>query len=397
MRSTGVKRYNGETRATVWYNEHSVVLFCHTRQISNSILMIAAGAKGAAVLLATMLRHIPRPLLYIAGLVVTGVVLGKWIFPYTAPFVIALFLAMIIEPVVGFLQGKVRIPRGLTTFIVLLLLFIIVAVVGVSFLVRAFAELQDFALSAQASAIFDPSRFQRWLESYQALQEYVPANFAQVIQEEVQEASKAVTNLARSMLGFMVDLVKDIPRIVIYTVVTFLATFFFIKDKDKVSAALLALVPERYRGRTLEIRDGILAGAMGYLRAQLTIVTITAVISTVAFLVLGVQYIWFLVAVIFVLDFIPVIGPSFIYFPWAGWALLNGQFSTAVILLLSYACILISRQALEPKLVGDRIGVHPLLTLFSLFVGVQVLGVIGFVVGPLTVITVKTVLTLHSK
>ncbi|NLV91475.1 MAG: sporulation integral membrane protein YtvI [Firmicutes bacterium] len=343
------------------------------------------------------LQSIPKPIVYTVLLIIGGILLGRWIFPYTAPFVVAVVLAVVIMPVVDFLVLRLKLPRGLITLVVLLLLFALVLVIGASFLVRGFAELQDFVTSFQGSSFFNVNRFESWLQSYEALQEYIPANFAQIIREEVNEVSRAITDFARSLLGRVIDLAKNVPTILLYVAVTFLATFFFIRDRETISSALLQLLPQRYIGRTLEIWQGIVRGAMGYLRAQLTIVSINTLVSAVVFLILKASYFWFLVALMFIVDVIPLIGPGLIYYPWIAWSLLNRDFSTALILALGYGTALVIRQVLEPKLVGDRIGVHPLLTLFAMFVGARVLGVMGVVIGPFTVIVLKAVLTLPKR
>lgn len=337
-------------------------------------------------------RVIPKPLVYTGVLAIAGILLTRLVFPYTAPFVLALVLAVIIDPTVDFLHRQLKMHRGFTVFIVLLLLFSLVVVFGANLLLRAVSELQDFVISAQGFPVLDFNEFDSWLQSYRAIQEYVPANISAVFEDTIYDLNRSITVTARSLLNFVINVVKDIPKLFIYTLVTFIATFFMSKDKDKIESSLLSLLPNHQRKRAIQIRRGVIAGAMGYVRAQLIIVSVTALIATISFLLLETPYVWFFAILVFVLDFIPVIGPSFVFVPWAGWAIFNGDIRLGLAFLLTYACIAASRQVLEPKLIGDRIGVHPLLTLFSLFVGVRLLGVAGFVVAPLLVISIKAIL-----
>ena len=341
------------------------------------------------------LQSIPKPIVYTVLLIIGGILLGRWIFPYTAPFVVAVVLAVVIMPVVDFLVLRLKLPRGLITLVVLLLLFALVLVIGASFLVRGFAELQDFVTSFQGSSFFNVNRFESWLQSYEAPRStFLPTSPRLSVKKSMKSAEPSL--ILPGPFGLGHRLAKNVPTILLYVAVTFLATFFS-SDRETISSALLQLLPQRYIGRTLEIWQGIVRGAMGYLRAQLTIVSINTLVSAVVFLILKAPYFWVLVALMFIVDVIPLIGPGLIYYPWIAWSLLNRDFSTALIQALGYGTALVIRQVLEPKLVGDRIGVHPLLTLFAMFVGARVLGVMGVVIGPFTVIVLKAVLTLPKR
>ncbi len=338
------------------------------------------------------ISKVPKIVYYILGIGLTAFVFTRVVFPYTAPFVLGAALASIIDPLVGNIQKKLRLHRGIAVFLVISLLFSIIVVSGVTALLRAVTELQDLAFSGAGINMLDFDQFENWIQSFRAAQEYIPANLFEVIEDSIEDVNRFITDTTKNLLSVVINIVKDIPRILIYTIVTFLATFFMSKDKEKIESGLLALLPNDYHKRIRRIRAGILTGAMGYIRAQLIIVSITAIISASSFLMLGVPYVWFLAAMIFILDFIPAIGPSLVFLPWAGWSFISGDFRLALGFLLTYALIFTTRQMLEPKLIGDRIGVHPLLALFSLFVGVRIFGVVGFIIGPLVVITTKAIL-----
>ncbi len=340
----------------------------------------------------TILTKIPKIVYYILGMGLFAVAFTRLIMPYTAPFVIGTGLAAMIDPAVSYIQEKLRINRTIAVFFVLIALFSIIVIAGVTVLLHAWNELQTLTTSGYGFSLLEVKQFESWVQSYQKLQEHIPPNLFRVIEDSVKDVNQFIADTGQNLLSIVVNLVKDIPRILIYTIVTFLATFFMSKDKERIQTSLLGLFPSEAHQRLLRVRNGILSGAMGYIRAQLIIVTITATIATTGFLILQAPYVWFLAILIFILDFIPAIGPSLVFLPWAVWSFTNGDYSLAIGFLITYALIFTVRQILEPKLVGDRIGVHPLLALFSLFVGVRLFGVFGFVIGPLVVITTKAIL-----
>lgn len=342
-------------------------------------------------MLERVFQVIPRPFVNIALFAFTGVVFVRFVFPYTAPFIFAMIIAAIIDPLVNRLQNR-GMHRGISVLLVLLLLFSIFIFFGTNVLLRGISELQEFAFGGASRLMVDIAQFESWIQSYQALEDSIPPNLFEVIEAAVADANDFITDTARTLLSSVVDLVKDIPRLLLYTLVTFIAAFFMSKDKRKIESGLLRLVPEHRHHRIRQIRDGVLAGAMGYVRAQLIIVSVTTIIATTSFIILGVPYVGFLAVLIFVMDFIPVIGPSFIFIPYAGWSLFSGLFRQGIFLLLTYACIATTRQILEPKLIGDRIGVHPLVTLFALFMGIRLLGLVGLIAAPIMVIVIKVIL-----
>lgn len=340
------------------------------------------------------LKKIPKVTYYIIGIALLAFLFMKFVFPHTAPFVIAMVIAVLIDPLVSFVQKKLKIHRGIAVLLVLVLLFTIITIGSISMFSRVITELQYIQDKATFQGIFDIGV---WLNIYDSLHEYLPKNILDLFGESIKELNLYISTAVRGILVTLFAVVKDIPKIIIYTAVTFIATFFMSKDKKRIEAGLLGMIPNQLHSKTIAIRDSILKGSMGYFRAQLTLVSITTLISVIGFLILRVRYIWFLAIVIMILDLIPVIGPSLLLIPWSIWSFINGDLRLGFGFLITYIFIFITRQILEPQLIGGRIGVHPLLTLFALFVGIRLFGPIGFLIGPLIVITVRAILLSTEK
>ena len=83
------------------------------------------------------------------------------------------------------------------------------------------------------------------------------------------------------------------------------------------------------------------------------------------------------------MDIIPILGPGTLIVPWAAWSLITGDFISGVGLIIIYATTTISRNILEPKIVGDRVGLHPLATLAAIFIGMRMFGLVGLILGPI--------------
>jgi predicted PurR-regulated permease PerM len=93
----------------------------------------------------------------------------------------------------------------------------------------------------------------------------------------------------------------------------------------------------------------------------------------------------------------PILGSGFILWPWTVISLIYGEYRTAVWLIATYGLIFVTRQLLEPRVLGKQIGLHPILTLMSIYIGLKVFGGFGFILGPFTLIMIKTVLSSETK
>lgn len=127
----------------------------------------------------------------------------------------------------------------------------------------------------------------------------------------------------------------------------------------------------------------------GWLRAQLKLMGITFLILNAGLLLLRVRYPVLAALVITVVDALPVFGTGTILIPWALALFLQGETKTGIGLVILYGAAALSRQALEPRLVGKQVGLNPVLTLLALYTGYRLLGVGGMIVFPIAAMLFK--------
>ena len=129
----------------------------------------------------------------------------------------------------------------------------------------------------------------------------------------------------------------------------------------------------------------------GYIRSQVLLVSIAALICTVGMAVCGVKSPLVMGIFAGILDIIPIVGPGVVLIGWLIWALLVADYGMALGLAIVYVVVIVSRQILNPKLVGDRVGLHPLLALASIFIGMKLFGMLGLILGPIVVAVIMMV------
>jgi sporulation integral membrane protein YtvI len=192
-----------------------------------------------------------------------------------------------------------------------------------------------------------------------------------------------------SLLNFLLQLVASVPAWIILIIISGIATYFIAKDRREITRFWLRIIPSPWGKKLLGISNEIFRAIVSYVRAQLVLISITLIQSVIGLYFIKAPYALLIGLMIGVADLIPVLGPSSIYLPWIAWEFITGDTVFAVKLTILFAIVLIVRQILETKIVSHSMGLHPLATLVAMYVGLQILGPLGVIAGPLFIIVLK--------
>lgn len=332
-------------------------------------------------------------LLYLA----LGVV-GGWVFltvflPWFLPFLLALGLSWLLErPVMGLTQTfhtKRWLASAICTFGLVLLLcgglglllwrvgYEIALLLGrlptlLAGLPSAGHALEDWAYRFIVAL---PVQFQEF--------------FKQVLTGLIGQGLAIPNQFYDWLAGLVANAAAALPNAGLFLFTTALASYFSSASRPRLMAFLRRQVPARWHGRMDETRR-ILKGAFGnWLKAQGILMLITFGELTAGLLLLRVDLALLLAALVSLVDALPIFGTGTILIPWAIFTLLGGDWKLAAALLLLYGVVSFVRSLLEPKLVGDRIGLHPLAALFAMYIGFSAFGVWGMILSPLVAIFLK--------
>jgi len=318
----------------------------------------------------------------------------EYVFAILAPFIISLILASLIEPLVIKITTSEKIPLGRTLAVILSLILVLAIFTGILILGssriyfelnRVLQQLPDYETLTQQFMIPEAS-WQEILENF---------NVSPAIISAIEENLQTIFNAGRALLmqgaNFALNALGNLPLALMIFLFSIVATFFISRDKDKINAAIIKLFPPDWEDKVRSIQSELANSAIGYIRALLILITISGIITFIGLMILGSEYALTLGAVAAVLDLIPIIGPALIFYPWMVVSLLMGNIGFALGLLLTHLSLVAIRSALEPKIMGDNIGIHPLSTMIALFAGYRILGLMGFLVGPTILVLVKTV------
>lgn len=314
---------------------------------------------------------------------------ARYLLPILLPFFVAVILALLIEPSVGFLQDKVRLPRGVAVFTMMIaLLGFLGSLLGWA-LLRLIGELVQLSMRLPHHINALRRVTEGWVDEGVRFYSTLPPAVSEWLEGFLFSFVTSVEGFLRSTVNAALGILSGVPVMVLLVIVTVLATYFFSRDKRAIIDLWLRVMPRPFGERSLlVVRQGF-GAFVKFLRAQLMLVSITITITLIGLLIIGQPYAVTIALVTGVFDFIPVVGPSTIFIPWIMWCFITGSSGLAWKLLIVYVILFLVRGFLEAKVVSINLGVHPLAVLAAMFIGLRIMGFLGLVLGPILLVIVQ--------
>ena len=186
----------------------------------------------------------------------------------------------------------------------------------------------------------------------------------------------------------MTGFASKIPLIFLSTVVSLVASCYIAKDYNGWVNFLKGLCNEKTLNKLQKIKRIFKSNTLAVLKGYLKLYLITFIILFTGFLILRVNHTVFLSLFISFVDLLPILGTGTVLVPWAVFMFFDKNYFLGAGLIILYITVILARNFLEPKVVGKQVGINPLFTLISMFVGLRIFGVFGLIILPLTLITV---------
>lgn len=301
------------------------------------------------------------------------------------PFVVAALIAAIANPLVRFLENKMKIRRKAGSVFVMILT--LAAVVGASYgiLYVLISELVGFFTNAPNMWAKVNSTISNLSSAFSTRFALLPrssreffSNLGQSIYEELQ---KVGTSIGESAAQSASDGVKNAPQFLIGVIMCILASYLFVAEREKIGRFFSEVIPEHIKER-YDIITGTMKSAVGgYFKAQFKIMGFVYIVLILGFLVLGVDYAFLIALLIAFLDFLPFFGTGAVMWPWALYAFIMKDYKFAVGMMIVWGLSQLVRQLIQPKLVGDSIGMPAIPTLLLLYAGFRIKGAFGLIVA----------------
>ncbi|MCC2817190.1 sporulation integral membrane protein YtvI [Lachnoclostridium pacaense] len=314
----------------------------------------------------------------------------KYLVPVFFPFILAFLIAVMLHIPIRKISGRVPLNKKWISIL------ITAAFYGITFFLLLFAGSRVLAWCTQVipklPAFYNETIYpwlNEWLNRMELDSNGLLASITPYIMDFMENLSvnlgNTISEYSGKALSFLSGFAAAIPGMVVKLVITVVATFFISADFDELKDAIKTAMPQK----AAHMADHIL-GQTGstikiYLKSYSFLMGLTFMELLIGFLLLGVIRPFLLALVIAIFDILPVLGTGGILIPWAVLAFLLKQYPMGIGILVLYLVITIIRNIVEPKIVGKQMGLHPLVTLIALTVGMKFFGIAGLIGLPVAI------------
>lgn len=312
------------------------------------------------------------------------------------PFLIAFIISLMLEPLIRFLMRKLKLKRKQSSIVVII--FIMGIIIGlITWTVSS--------LISEGSSLLN--NINEYVEiTTKKIQDMIAQiniknlNIPDAVLSAIENSSKDLLNMLASelqnIIKSLLNFITSIPTIGIYLSVTFLALYFMCTDKVYMIDQLEHHLPEVWVKKLYRHLKDLVKVLGGYLKAEATLIIISFVISLIGlyifhFVGLNVKYPLLYAVTIGFVDALPIFGSGTVMVPWAIIEGFNGDIKLGIAVLGLWIVMSIIRQLIEPRIVGNHIGIHPIFTLIAMYTGFKLIGVIGLFIGPIALIILKNI------
>jgi sporulation integral membrane protein YtvI len=326
-----------------------------------------------------------------------------FVVPLIYPFIIGWIIAYILNPLVNLLHRKAKFPRwlasstalliflGITSaFITLLVSKIVIEISKLSVIIRNNIEfwIEDIIFYINS---------EHWQGIINQIATFYSENeeYRETISQNLNTAGDRIAGAVSSIITYTVDslfmLVTSLPNITFVFIIVLLAAFFISKDWYSLIKWSSSFFPEKAKKSGLTVWKDLQRALFGYIGAQLIMISITAAFVIIGLLILNVKYAVTIGLLIGLVDLLPYLGTGAVMIPWAVYLFIQGDISMGIGISILYGVILVARSTIEPKVLATSIGLNALATLVAMVVGLNLFGVAGIIIGPVSLVLILAV------
>ena len=301
------------------------------------------------------------------------------------PFVTGWIIALIASPLVHFFEKRLKIRRKAGTAFVIISVIALVILAGYLIGAQLVEQIAEFIGDVPKLWEAAQEDFAQIGEKLSVALKYLPSELQLTINSitgNVQEYFGGIMeSISEPTITALGNFVGSLPNIVISVIMSLLFAYFYVADKGYLSGLLEKAIPDSVLVRLQMIKCGLTKAVGGYFKAQLKIEVWMYLLLGIGFSILQVKYAFLIAIGVAILDLLPFFGTGTVLIPWAIIKFLSADYKMVIGLLIIWGVGQLARQLIQPKIVGDSVGLAPIPTIILLFVGYRVAGVIGMIIA----------------
>lgn len=331
------------------------------------------------------------------ALILTGYYVSGILYPFIAGAVIAL----IINPLVGFLAHRFKMNRALAVIISILALIgflVLILTLLIQEMMTGFAYIaHEIPVYIHELVYYFENYFKTSIlplyHDLLSIYSKLGTDQQETVMDNIEKIGTGittnVTGITQAIINGVSLMIVSLPTFLTVFIFSLLAAFFISKDWYRLTGFLTRIFPEKLTHTIKTVYLELRKALFGFLKAQLTLISITAFIVLVGLLILRIDYAVTISVLIGAIDLLPYLGTGAVFLPWIAYCFLTGNYTLTIGLSILYGVVVIQRQIMEPKLLSSTIGLDPLATLVALFAGFQLFGFVGLIIGPVILVIIR--------
>lgn len=317
--------------------------------------------------------------------IITLVYLGfKFLLPFLVPFLLGFGISYILRPLIVNLSRTFYVKYQISAIIFVSLFYVFIG------LLIAFVGL-GLVYGIQSFLLELPTLYSNYAEEViLSISNYIEnlvitighdAELAGMIEEVSGYLINSITDLFSTISSWLVNSISSfatsIPGFFIKAVLMIISTYFIAMDYNKIMQFFSKQVGSKVSNFVVEVKDYLFGTVFVCIKSYAIIMTITFIELSIGLTLIGIDNSIIIALLISIFDILPVLGTGGIMIPWSIINFIMGNIKLGVLLAIVYIVVTIIRNIIEPKIVGKELGLHPLVTLVSMFIGVNIAGIIG--------------------
>lgn len=311
-----------------------------------------------------------------------------WILPISLPIVFALLTAFLLEPAVRMLQNRFALKRNFSVFIIFMLFVILMGMGSYLLVTKVITSAINFIENSpmyisEVNNVWDDIE-----KNFEKAAQDLPEEFVIEINNQVNQFLESIRSklLEKNYVESLTSIVSLIPSYLVSIIVYLITLFLFLLEFPRLHRRFYAHLTEKTAEKVHFMTTRLSYVVFGFMKAQFLLSIIIFIAALIGLYMIVPDVALLMAFIIWIIDFIPIIGSIIILGPWAIYYLLIGNIVLGTKLAVLAVILLIIRRTIEPKVMGHHIGLSALSTLIAMYLGLKLLGPMGFIVGPLILI-----------
>lgn len=328
--------------------------------------------------------------------IVFGIFLSYQVARFYLPFIIALFIASMAEPLIRKLMETCKIKRKMASIISLLIILSIIIIVCSIIISSLIAESSKLIgnLNNYATQAYN------WgIEIFEDVKEgriQIPTQVIQMVENSYGGIIDALKNFLGNFFTGLITTIGAVPTWITYGITTILAVLFICFDRDYVIQICKKHIPSKWLEKTREVIAQTCQITWRYIKAEAKLSGICFILILFGLLLmsfLGITIEYPIIMAIFIgfMDLLPIFGAGTVMIPWSIYLVVTNNLPAALAVAVLWIIWAVIKNLVEPKMISQQMGMHPIFTLLAMYTGFKLLGVIGLILGPILFLVITSI------